>query len=439
MREWLENLEEIDRDCVERYEELLGRSLLNREEYAEIDKQVDEMILEWEDREDFFKAYPDLKRYCQLEDKEFIEKKEGASVGNGLENKKVLELKYVGNSTINGPVYEVNDSGKYVVDLGGVIGVSSLYWLSPANDMEGEPGYPFKFGEPKEIKVIAEESLELPENIQRFAYIYNGDKEGLKAFEKELEEKAEVSAKAVRDSFEKYAGEVSDREKLNDLLSHEAGFRYQLLSRLKMDCDYYLGYGNRYAGHLYFKTEMEHMTYMKAIWESFPKNEKPEWLTWENLMEYEKDMTGKGITAVLVEMDYKGSFGRYALTQEEFQKEFGERLTEDMPAPDMEGQTFTFRPMVHAWYQMAEIGSEQWNTFFTDMEWGMSEGDIESGNLAYIDENSMKSLGVYLKQLPNMDKEKPSLAGQIEAATARVADGQKKEISKGLDKGLDRG
>ena len=35
------------------------------------------------------------------------------------------------------------------------------------------------------------------------------------------------------------------------LLEHDDTFRYQLLDRLRMDCDYYLGYGNRNPRYLW--------------------------------------------------------------------------------------------------------------------------------------------------------------------------------------------
>lgn len=105
----------------------------------------------------------------------------------------------------------------------------------------------------------------------------------------------------------------------------------------------------------------------------------------------------ENIPAVLIELDYKGYFQRYALTPEEFQKEFAERLAGDMPAPvGADAETYTLRPMVHIWYCNATVGDDLWNTFFTDMEWGLSEGDISSDNLAYIEHSEMKSLAQYL-------------------------------------------
>ena len=63
MRHWISSLDEIDRDCVHRYEYLLDRKLKDHSEYVEIDSQVDEMVLEFESRTEFFEAYPELKKY----------------------------------------------------------------------------------------------------------------------------------------------------------------------------------------------------------------------------------------------------------------------------------------------------------------------------------------------------------------------------------------
>lgn len=63
MRDWLTSLDLIDRDCIHKYEYLLGRKLKDWNEYVEIDKQVDEMVLEFEGRNEFFEAYPNLRKY----------------------------------------------------------------------------------------------------------------------------------------------------------------------------------------------------------------------------------------------------------------------------------------------------------------------------------------------------------------------------------------
>lgn len=63
MRDWLKGVDEIDRDCIHRYEYLLGRKLKDYNEYHDIDSQVDEIVLEFEGRKEFFEAYPELKQY----------------------------------------------------------------------------------------------------------------------------------------------------------------------------------------------------------------------------------------------------------------------------------------------------------------------------------------------------------------------------------------
>jgi len=68
----------------------------------------------------------------------------------------------------------------------------------------------------------------------------------------------------------------------------DARFRYQLLSRMKSDCRYYLGNGRLYGHHLWAGNEGGQIAYMKALWHSFPANEKPEWLSLEDILAYEK-------------------------------------------------------------------------------------------------------------------------------------------------------
>lgn len=71
---------------------------------------------------------------------------------------------------------------------------------------------------------------------------------------------------------------------------HPREFDYMMLSRYKSDCDYFLGYGNGYEGHLYFKEVNEHCNEMKKLYESFADEDKPEWLTAEQIEEYRVKM-----------------------------------------------------------------------------------------------------------------------------------------------------
>ena len=57
-----------------------------------------------------------------------------------------------------------------------------------------------------------------------------------------------------------------------------------------MDCNYYLGNGNRYKNHLWSKDENEQIKNMLLLWNSFKEDEKPEWLTYEDILNYEIEM-----------------------------------------------------------------------------------------------------------------------------------------------------
>jgi hypothetical protein len=75
-----------------------------------------------------------------------------------------------------------------------------------------------------------------------------------------------------------------------DFTKHDDKFRYQMLSRLQQDCEYYLGNGQRNPKHLWSQNEKEHIEDMKALYNLFDDDKKPEWITWEDILNYEKDM-----------------------------------------------------------------------------------------------------------------------------------------------------
>lgn len=76
-------------------------------------------------------------------------------------------------------------------------------------------------------------------------------------------------------------------------LDSEPKYRYMLLSRMKQDCEYYLGYGNRNPNNLCAGNEKDQIDEMKALWNSFPEEDKPEWLTWDELLDYAQKMSVK--------------------------------------------------------------------------------------------------------------------------------------------------
>lgn len=85
--------------------------------------------------------------------------------------------------------------------------------------------------------------------------------------------------------------EVEEREILP---TKDEQFNYMMLSRLQMDCDYYLGYGGRNAEHaLWSHDEKKQIAKMKDIYNQFADDRKPEWLTYEQILEYEQLMTNQ--------------------------------------------------------------------------------------------------------------------------------------------------
>ena len=65
-------------------------------------------------------------------------------------------------------------------------------------------------------------------------------------------------------------------------------FNYMMLSRLKSDCDYYLGNGNRNPKHLWAGDEARQIAKMREFYDKVP--EEPEWLTKEDIDDYEDKM-----------------------------------------------------------------------------------------------------------------------------------------------------
>ena len=58
-----------------------------------------------------------------------------------------------------------------------------------------------------------------------------------------------------------------------------------------MDCEYYLGNGGKSAKSLWALDEQEQINEMRRLWNLLP--EKPEWLTSEQIDNYEKQMVNE--------------------------------------------------------------------------------------------------------------------------------------------------
>jgi len=61
-----------------------------------------------------------------------------------------------------------------------------------------------------------------------------------------------------------------------------------LLSRLQQDNEYFLNHGNRSIKSLWAGSVKDQIEKMKELWNSV--EEKPEWLTMQQILDYEKKM-----------------------------------------------------------------------------------------------------------------------------------------------------
>lgn len=88
--------------------------------------------------------------------------------------------------------------------------------------------------------------------------------------------------------------EKKDLEKMEAMqeiiATHDEKYRYMLLDRMRSDCAYFLGNGNRHAKYLWAGNVEDQIADMKMLWNSFKPCEKPEWLTMEDIESLEKRM-----------------------------------------------------------------------------------------------------------------------------------------------------
>lgn len=82
-------------------------------------------------------------------------------------------------------------------------------------------------------------------------------------------------------------------------------FDYMMLDRLRSDCDYFLSNGNGYLGYLYYKDIDKHIEEMKEIYNSFSEDEKPEWISLEDIENYKEKMNEKFKEVKFEKQDYK--------------------------------------------------------------------------------------------------------------------------------------
>ena len=73
---------------------------------------------------------------------------------------------------------------------------------------------------------------------------------------------------------------------MEDWGKHDQRFRYMMLDRLRQDCDYSLNRCDGSENVLWAKDKLAQIENMKALWKTFPEKDTPEWLTWDDILEY---------------------------------------------------------------------------------------------------------------------------------------------------------
>ena len=71
-------------------------------------------------------------------------------------------------------------------------------------------------------------------------------------------------------------------------------FPYMMLGRLKSDCEYFLGFGCGSVRHLWAGDIDLQIAEMKRLWNSFANDKKPQWLSLEDINQYELRMKAWG-------------------------------------------------------------------------------------------------------------------------------------------------
>lgn len=89
--------------------------------------------------------------------------------------------------------------------------------------------------------------------------------------------------------YELVRGDDLTRAIIDDVIATHGptdSYKYMLLDRLRGDCGYYLDGGGRNTKYLWGGSVRAHLDAMRALYNSFPKDSRPEWLTMNQINEY---------------------------------------------------------------------------------------------------------------------------------------------------------
>ena len=85
------------------------------------------------------------------------------------------------------------------------------------------------------------------------------------------------------------ADKIETENKNNNIKNKDYSFDYQLLDRLRSDCRYYLD-GHRNPDLLWAGSVEEQIKEMRKLYNSFPSDKKPQWITEEDINHFEAEM-----------------------------------------------------------------------------------------------------------------------------------------------------
>lgn len=86
-----------------------------------------------------------------------------------------------------------------------------------------------------------------------------------------------------------YLYDMNNNSEIN-FSKEDLNTRYELLRRLKSDCENYLGAGHRNLKYLWSHDIQSHINLMRNIFFSFDILERPKWISLKDIQEYENRM-----------------------------------------------------------------------------------------------------------------------------------------------------
>lgn len=164
--------------------------------------------------------------------------------------------------------------------------------------------------------------------------------------------KVPASAKKYSMSIYEFApNEISVKSYKNGGNIPYESFNYRLLDRLRSDNDYYLRHPHE--KHLWAGSVDEQIKEMKRLWNNFPKDAKPEWLSMEDILEYERKMknvskysNGGGIERIDLFEDYENIPTNIQEILDEYSQDFEDGnydgLAKALEEVQAEGYTFEY-------------------------------------------------------------------------------------------------